>query len=405
MAYEKAKPLVGIDLNYEVVGGTTAPTTFNKENIIWVNTNAVIGEHCFSLSEPTYYSDSLTQTITYNQKWSVESAYLSNTGAVVTGDAYWNITAYIDISKAKQISYTGVTFIEDNRTNICFYDSSQTLLSIVKMATGTNTIDAPSNAHFFRMCVRKNDKTDYQTLVITVVNQTLVSDYDIWIQTDIDNTSIGFNAVKRNEIMIYPKKIKQWKGSYWKALDGTLYKNGTSIQTYEGQIILLNGQTLTNGVTAIDTRGSLNGNYGYNPLTISSSGVTINTTTGNGNQRNSLMTLTPKINLTEYSTITFYFSTFSVTSMKSGDKFRVGVTTSAASNLSDYAMRSGTYKEWSSPSTLTTEDYGPQTYTVDISSLSGEYYVYWDCQLKAQYSSSSDGWPGVNFTLNKIYLE
>lgn len=226
----------------------------------------------------------------------------------------------------------------------------------------------------------------------------------VWIQTD-SNASVGFNAIKRNEVMIYPKKIKQWNGSFWKALDGILYKNGISVQTYKAQVMLLNGQTLTNGVTANDTRGSLNGNYGYNPLVLSSSGVTLNTSTGNGNKRNSLMTLTPKINLTEYSTITFYFSTFSVKSMKSGDKFRVGVTTSAASNLSDYAMRSGTYKEWSSPSALTTKDYGPQTYTVDISSLSGEYYVYWDSSLQAQYSSSSDGWPEVNFVLNKIYLE
>ena len=226
----------------------------------------------------------------------------------------------------------------------------------------------------------------------------------VWIQTD-SSASVSFNAIKRNEIMVYPKKIKQWNGSSWKALDGILYKNGTSVQTYKGQVMLLNGQALTNGVTANDTRGSLNGNYGYNPLVLSSSGVTLNTSTGNGNKRNSLMTLTPKINLTEYSTINFYFSTFSVKSMKSGDKFRVGVTTSAASNLGDYAMRGGTYKEWSSPSTLTTKDYGAQTYTVDISSLSGEYYVYWDSSLQAQYSSSSDGWPEVNFVLNKIYLE
>ena len=36
LTYERVKPLKGESLNYEVVGGSSAPTTFKKENTIWV---------------------------------------------------------------------------------------------------------------------------------------------------------------------------------------------------------------------------------------------------------------------------------------------------------------------------------------------------------------------------------
>ena len=48
LVYEKAKPLIGNMLNYEVVGGTTPPTTFKKENTVWVNTDIPITEHTVS---------------------------------------------------------------------------------------------------------------------------------------------------------------------------------------------------------------------------------------------------------------------------------------------------------------------------------------------------------------------
>lgn len=59
MAIHKAKPLAGISLNYEVVGGTTAPTN-PKENTIWINTDVAIGEHQFSYTQPTTRIDGST---------------------------------------------------------------------------------------------------------------------------------------------------------------------------------------------------------------------------------------------------------------------------------------------------------------------------------------------------------
>lgn len=251
MAVHKAKPLSGISLNYEVVGGTTAPTTFNKENTIWVNTSTPIEDHCFSYNDPSEYTET---TKSYNQKWSVESAYLSNTGAVVTGDAYWNITAYIDISTGTSVTYTGVTFVEDNRTNICFYDSSKTLISVKAMSTGTNDITSsiPSGAHYLRMCVRKNDKNDYKTLYVYVITRTRISGPNIWFLTDIDNASISFNALKRNELMIYPHKCKQWNGSTWKSIAASIYRNSVGTEICKAANYLLEGgvvQSLAGGFT------------------------------------------------------------------------------------------------------------------------------------------------------------
>lgn len=111
--YEKAKPLGGISLNYEVVGGTTAPTTFKEENTIWVNTDVEITGHAFEYNAPNYLTTS-----------------------------------------------------------------------------------------------------------------------DIWIQTDIDNAPVGFNAIKKNELMVYPYKLNRWNGSGWQRLAGTLYHNGIAVQNF-----------------------------------------------------------------------------------------------------------------------------------------------------------------------------
>ena len=42
----------GVELNYDVVGGTTAPSN-PKENTIWVNTSTAITSHVFSATQPT----------------------------------------------------------------------------------------------------------------------------------------------------------------------------------------------------------------------------------------------------------------------------------------------------------------------------------------------------------------
>jgi hypothetical protein len=53
---ERAIPVGGASLNFEVVGGTTEPTN-PKENTIWVNTETAIGEWQFSPLEPTVRAD------------------------------------------------------------------------------------------------------------------------------------------------------------------------------------------------------------------------------------------------------------------------------------------------------------------------------------------------------------
>lgn len=105
----KAKPLGGVSLNYEVVGGTSEPTTFKKENTIWVNTDVEITGHAFDYEAPDY------------------------------------------------------------------------------LTTG-----------------------------------------GVWIQTDIDNATVSFNAIKKNELMIYPCCVKQWNGSAWQSVVGTLYQGGSA---------------------------------------------------------------------------------------------------------------------------------------------------------------------------------
>lgn len=132
--YEKAKPLGGVSLNYEVVGGTAPPTNFKKENTLWVDTDVEIAGHAFEYNAPNYLTPN-----------------------------------------------------------------------------------------------------------------------DIWIQTDIDRASIGFNAIKKNELMVYPYKLHRWNGSSWQILGGILYQNGKAAQSYDNTVQFYPGATVysTSGTSDI----------------------------------------------------------------------------------------------------------------------------------------------------------
>lgn len=183
---QKCKPLAGgIDLNYEVVGGTTAPTTFKKENTIWVNTDVEITGHAFEYNAPNYLTTS-----------------------------------------------------------------------------------------------------------------------DIWIQTDIDKAPVSFNAIKKNELMVYPARLKRWDGNGWKSLGGALYQGGMATLVYSAGEVIFPDQysTLTKGT---------GGDDGAHTATISSSKISLYSSWGNnGSYSNAskAFVYSPVIDFSQYTKLTVTYS-------------------------------------------------------------------------------------------------
>lgn len=428
LVYEKAKPLTGIDLNYEVVGGLTPPTTFNKENTIWINTivdkesiarpqatinglqqnyyiNATTGvitqpssntcyskyfdcieghEYNFKLSDGQtvliahfnalpnkgatgtilygngkntglaeldytiigpagiesngitspgflgiwYYDSSANSSVpqltitdltemnnimntlpdayeitehafAHENPWVyyedidyiadstiIQDQYLSTSGTVTAGDGTnapcytenyipveygktYNIDYKLSASKSmwlRIIEYTSTVSLASGEVSYSFkaYDTA------VNQVTGTSqtltyTPSASTVTH-----VRLTWRTFYPsgtTCTFSFVkpnvefNTAVIG--DTWIKTDIDKAPVSFNAIKRNELMIYPYKLKQWNGNKWKAMGGSLYQNDTAILIYNLQApdlpyILKNGLKEQEDITGgwkIDKQG------------------------------------------------------------------------------------------------------------------------------------------------------
>lgn len=395
MATHRAKPLCGIELNYEVVGGTTAPTSFNKENTIWVDTSkngkvsttriegglispngllrswdtdvvytdwfpCTIGNsYRFELNdgkyaviasyetEPTlpldgtvsntfselesidytvtategmnylaihYYDSSIhtavpTLTVTdlnpdlyevnehcfsYENPWvyyedidlldgvSLGDGYIKNdsSNTIVTSVTAANPEKYtidyipVSYGTTYTVNYTisGTTnqsmwfaYLEYTGTegNYAVYGTREEPVNRVSGTTQTFTYTpSASTVTAVRLSWRTfPDTTCTVTVVEPDVEYNTASAGDIWIRTDIDKASVSFNAIKKNELMIYPHRAKQWIGSKWKSVAANmLYKNGDSAEICAAEYELIES-SVSQGGTLVELYAIRQGSY------------------------------------------------------------------------------------------------------------------------------------------------
>ncbi len=250
----RAKPLGGIQLNYEVVVGKTAPTTFNKENTLWIKSSTAISSHDFDYSQafkrsknknlivyPFNETTKTTNGITFtdNKDGSVK---INGTATATTyfrlsynGDYWMHLPegtytlsgATTGSSTTYQIEL-GITYDNGLTTTWKTCRTGPTTFTTTGDALARISVKVESGAVISNVTVKPQLEIGSSATSFVKGDAT----GQVWIQTD-SNASVGFNAIKRNEIMIYPKRIKQWTGSSWKTLNGTLYKNGTNVATYK----------------------------------------------------------------------------------------------------------------------------------------------------------------------------
>lgn len=199
------------DLNFQIVGGTTAPSD-PKENDIWVNTDRDIPEWVFSSDDPLYFGE-LYDPITIK-----EGCYLNAEGKELTGSAFF--TAVIAIPKN-----TGSISVKmgTTETSVChiFYDNSGNILSIVKRETGTHTYDAPKGAKTLRMSIHNNDGTPS----VIAFRSAESAQNMVWFSIGA-NGSIVFDALKKNGIQIHPLSAQQCVNGTWVGVTAKSYQGG-----------------------------------------------------------------------------------------------------------------------------------------------------------------------------------
>ena len=176
----------------------------------------------------------------------------------------------------------------------------------------------------------------------------------IWLEID-QNAAIGINTVKENTLMTYPAIVRQYINGIWEAKEAKIYRNGVYSNFFNGY--LFNWGSVNEDITGGWSGGTsisdtLYGEYWYAPTTIGGTWKTVN-----------------KIDITNYKTLKF-----------------------KCESVSAYCFA---YLNQGSGYTATTT-ITAGTVAIDISSLTGYYYIYFTC-------SGSEG--GCKYSISQVWLE
>ena len=247
----------GVELNFEVVGGTTEPVN-PVENTIWINTDTEITNWFFSPSNPyVAYKD-----VELMDDLSLGNGYITDAGAI-SSQSSSNPELYTEdyipvkygttynyeytISETKKmwlaiVEYTGsYTF---KVRNIVVNSVSNT------RQTGTYT-PSSSEVTAVRLTWRTFPNTTHTISFIECdVEYTVgeVNEGAVWISTE-HNLPTKFNALKENGIHVCPSSARQYINGSWVKVGTYIYINGEQIP-FDNKVYLYN-----NGNTYDDLTG------------------------------------------------------------------------------------------------------------------------------------------------------
>lgn len=218
-----------------------------------------------------------------------------------------------------------------------------------KVVGGTS---APSNAKENTIWV--NTSTAITSYVFSATQPT-GSTGMVWFSTDT-SSSAAFNALKKNGIHVYPNSAKQYVGGKWVDKTAKIYQGGKWVD--------LISYLYNNGNQYTDLTG---GWSGYKPdgggydVSFTNTGIKV---THNGGQANWTANAFTKKKI-DVSNFTKLVAEVSYTHHYSGSQFVFGIASTAASMQTSFVSS----KKVSQTSNSTLE------VTVDLSSVSGSYYV------------------------------
>ena len=204
----------GAGLNFKVVGGTVAPAN-PKENTIWVNTPNRIAGWIFSNTDPLLNSVNL-----YNSN-NVKNNFHLKIDGTETGYSSYSIATVSIPEGVIDVQITMGTASTSSAYH-CFYDADGNFISSVLRKPGTNTYTVPNNAKTLRISVYKSSD------VTPIVEATISSDaYEnvVWFQTGTSSNT-HFNALKKNNITVYPISCKQYVSGAWVSKTEKTYQGG-----------------------------------------------------------------------------------------------------------------------------------------------------------------------------------
>ena len=265
----------GAGLNFKVVGGTTQPSN-PSENTIWVNTDKEIAGWIFSAKNPFIGEI-------------VESAsVLSGT----VGTSVLNKTGY-SFRKVNDGKAVMAFFNSDSSVGVMLVSRDRDACKISKVPKittidTTTTIEAKNSfiydgetyyyayilfnkTMYYILDAEPIDCTSYAVLA-NALAPTYNIDNKVWIKSG-EISTVSFNALKKNGIIIYPLCAKQYIDGTWVGKTAKSYQEGEWVE-WMNDFILVDTNGVREGYTATGSNSTT--------VTVNANDITVYHDGGNG---------------------------------------------------------------------------------------------------------------------------
>lgn len=209
------------------------PINSPTENTIWVNTDTEINSWAFVSEAPGSYQADV------NVIDGLESAegYFSSTGAVTAGDGTNKphyCLDYIPVSVGEKFVWDFAFPSNTSRAiwlAYCTYDSTQKFISrtvLVNGVAGASTsveFTIPSGVAYIRVTFRTFSEVPNQSIVTRRTLQDEVDNGLAWFRV-APQSIVPINALKENELYIYPIACSQYVDGAWVDKNVSIYQKG-----------------------------------------------------------------------------------------------------------------------------------------------------------------------------------
>lgn len=202
----------GTSLNFKVVGGTTAPSN-PKENTIWVNTDHKITEWHFGADEPNVYD---IQT--------------------VVNDPH-NMILPEGQTAGEIINFTIPATVSSIFEAIRFYHAATNKMYCVRQFDGSAVTAWPAGVKVSVILSNETykigDWVGNGTARLLAWEGYYHEEGTTWITTG-SSSSVAFNALRKNSVMVCPLSVKQYISRAWVNIEAESYQNGEWVDWWTG---------------------------------------------------------------------------------------------------------------------------------------------------------------------------
>ena len=323
----------GTSLNFRIIGGTAQPAS-PRGNDIWVNTDTKIPSWYFDANEPNIY----------------------NIQPISEGDPHWLVAPH-ELKEGDILNFVIPAEITSIYEAIRIHDPFANKFYFVRSYggeaggawyKGTKIGLKISNQSY----PIGNWGADGGSALISKWGGYFHEAGTVWFGTS-NFSSVAFNALKKNGVVVYPVSAQQYIGDAWERMNAYIFQSGEWVQ-FSSEIPPWDGTIYRNGTEETITTGGLtqkpsvtvNSNYSNDSKIEKKADRIVLGPAGYGG---ALLTTVNKVDLTSYNTLTF----------KGSGSGHAGV----------HDFESGSIRDGAVYGTI-----GSNT-SLDISELTGLYYI------------------------------